>query len=63
LQKHSLQRTSTDDGIEMDFNAEQYENAPLSIRASSESDANVTNEMEEQWQKHSLQRTSTDDRI
>jgi hypothetical protein len=30
----------------MDFNAEQHENASLSIRVSFESDANVTNESE-----------------
>jgi hypothetical protein len=30
-EKHSLQRTSTDDGIQMDFSARHLENAPSLI--------------------------------
>jgi hypothetical protein len=45
--KHSLQRTSTDDGIQIDFKAAQPENAWPSIRVSFESDSNVNEEMEE----------------
>jgi hypothetical protein len=61
--KHSLQRTSTDDGIQIDSNMSQSENAFDAIRVSFESDSNVTDEREEQQEKHSLQRTSTDDGI
>jgi hypothetical protein len=57
----SVQRTSTEDGIQIDVNASQPSNALDSIRMSFESDTNVNDEREEQQEKHSLQRTSTDD--
>jgi hypothetical protein len=54
-----VQRISTDDGMQIEVNPKQHQNAWLSIRASLESGSNVTDEME-QLKKHSLQRTSTD---
>jgi hypothetical protein len=42
--KHSMQRTSTDDGIQIDFNARHPQNALDSIRVSFESDSNVKEE-------------------
>jgi hypothetical protein len=45
--KHSLPKTSTDDGIQIDFNPPQQQNAKFSIRVSFELDSNVNDEMEE----------------
>jgi hypothetical protein len=45
----------------MDSNALHLQNASRSIWASFESDSNVNDESEEQWEKQSLQRISTDD--
>jgi hypothetical protein len=58
-----MERISTDDGIQMDCNAPQLQNALRSIRASCESDSNVSDEREEQPQKHSRERISTEDGI
>jgi hypothetical protein len=46
--KHILHNTSTEDGMQMDFNALQKQNASLSIPASFKSDSNVTDKREEQ---------------
>jgi hypothetical protein len=49
---------STDDGMQIDRNDEQSRKAFDSIRISLESDSNVNEEMEEQYEKHPAQRTS-----
>jgi hypothetical protein len=61
--KHSLQRTSTDDGIQTEISEQHLQNALLSIWASFESDSNVTDDRQSQEEKHPLQRISTDDGI
>jgi hypothetical protein len=63
IHKHLLQRTKTEDGMQIDFNAIHDLNARLSIRVSFEPDSNVKTEREEQPSKHSLPRIPTDDGI
>jgi hypothetical protein len=61
--KHTSQRTSTDEGIQMDCNDLHPENAPLLIRFNLDPDSKVTDESREHSSKHSLQITSTDEGI
>jgi hypothetical protein len=49
-----VRRISIDDGIKMDSNVPQLENALLSIRVSFEWDSNAKDEREEHRKKHFL---------
>jgi hypothetical protein len=51
-----LQRTSTDDGIEIDFNDEQFENACLSTQVRCDPASKMTSSREMQSAKDDLPR-------
>jgi hypothetical protein len=61
--KFSVQRTSTEDGMQMDANEAQFSNTLLSIRVTFESESNCGDVRELQQLKQSALRTSTDDGI